>query len=166
MRGPAGLVLRRDPKSALQSPKEPLPRLLPPQHHEHKHPTAGQGCCCDGAIADRQTHTAPESGYENGLRIDVEICPEQQDTAFNLLIKTLEFSSQHARAAASELVLGAQRLLQPQRDSTEMGARHREQEVSVGRMGALSLSRTMPETAASCRSSRKSCPGILFGKLL
>lgn len=96
----------------------------------------------------------------------MEICPEQQDTAFNLLIKTLEFSPQHARAAASELVLSAQRLLQPQRDSTEMGEQHREQEVSVGRMGALSLSTAVPEAAVSCRSSRKSCPGILFGKLL
>lgn len=93
---------RRGPKSALQSPGEPLPQPLPPQHRQHRHPAAGQGRCCDGAIADRQTHATPKSGYENGLRIDVEICPKQQDTAFNLLIKTLEFSPPDVRVPLPE----------------------------------------------------------------
>lgn len=167
---------RRGPKSALQSPGEPLPQPLPPQHRQHRHPAAGQGRCCDGAVADRQTHAAPESSYENGLRIDVEICPKQQDTAFNLLIKTLEFSPpQRTRAAAREPVLGAQHLLQPQQpqgDSTEMGAWHRppegtrEWEVPAGGTGALSPSTAVSEAAAACRASSKSCPGLLVGNLL
>lgn len=50
------------------------------------------GCSCDGAVADRQINTTFKSGCKNRLRIDTEICPKQQDTALNLLIKTLTFS--------------------------------------------------------------------------
>lgn len=55
---------------------------------------------CD--IADTQITTTSNGDCKNRSRIDMEICPKQQDTALNLLVKTLRFSQ---TCAARELLL-------------------------------------------------------------
>lgn len=60
---------------------------------------------CD--TADTQITTTSNGGCKNRSRIDMEICPKQQDTALNLLVKTVRFSH---TCAGRELLLVAQHL--------------------------------------------------------
>lgn len=109
------------------------------------------------AIADTQITTTSNGGCKNRSRIDMEICPKQQDTALNLLVKTPRFSQ---TCAGRELLPVAQHLSRhsPGSGTSQPTAKARIQEQP--HFVPSTLQNPGPSKSKQCSGSRSS-PAII-----